>query len=149
MSKNTLNEKKSNIQRFCNELVEECLEIEERKTHDNTKAKAGDWWKKFANTPKQKQQNYGARVEVLKKMAKRLFKTESFHEVLCFLMLFEGVDVEEKLQELMKLQSEENFSVKFSAQNLVKLKCISKVKWTNLFTLARGLQTLSKAKSNV
>ena len=90
------------------ELVEECLEIEERKTHDNTKAKAGDWWKKFANTPK---------VEVLKKMAKRLFKNEKFHEVLCFLMLFEGVDEEEKLQELMKLQSEENSSVKLSAQN--------------------------------
>ena len=31
----------------------------------------------------------------------------------------------------------------------MKLKFNSKVKWTNLFTLARGLQTLSKAKSNV
>ena len=82
MSKSTLNEKKANIQRFWYELVEECLVIEERKTHDN--ATAGDWWKKFANTPKQKQQNYGARVEVLKKIAKRLFKTEIFMKCCAF-----------------------------------------------------------------
>ena len=79
-------------------------------------------------------------------MALKLFKTENFREVLCFLMLFEGVDAKENLQELIKIQNEEKVSVRFSAQSLVKLKCISKVKWTNLFTLSRALQTLSNGK---
>ena len=79
-------------------------------------------------------------------MALKLFKTENFREVLCFLMLFEGVDAKENLQELIKIQNEEKVSVRFSAQSLVKLKCISKVKWTNLFILSRALQALSNGK---
>ena len=142
--KSTLNEKKANMQHFWYEVVEECIAIEELKTHDNSKT--GDWWKKFSNTPKHREKNYGRRVGVLKKMALKLFKTENFREVLCFLMLFEGVDAKENLQELIKIQNEEKVSVKFSAQSLVKLKCISKVKWTNLFTLSRALQTLSNGK---
>ena len=90
------------------------------------------------NRPQRMGERYKKRVEVMKKIATGLFKTESFHEVLCFLMLFEGNEVKENLKELMNLQNQENFSVKLSAKNLVKLKCICKVKWTNLFTLARA-----------
>ena len=49
-SKNILNKKKANIQRYWYELVEECLEIEEQITHGNSIM--GDWWKKIVNHPK-------------------------------------------------------------------------------------------------
>ena len=125
---------------FWFKIVEECMQ-EQQSKHTNNENNP-DWWKGFDMY--MKEENYGKRVSIVRRVCTKLFRTTDFAGILCFLMRYEGVDAKKSLEDFIKIQQPKIKPVKLSARKMVKLKCLFGGSSTQLYKVAGGLKRLSK-----